>query len=224
MGKSQLRRIGPLPAGRGRRCGLLRGPTGARDGGASPGLSTVGSPILFHGQYFDYDTGLIYLRARFYDPFAGMFLEPDPQGYEDSVNPYAAMGNNPVGRRDPSGRRFMPWLMGRLAGIGARTSSRVALREAAVEAGSAGRTPLLNTVQEGLADAWVLERAVADTTEKAPLLAEHLGELAAAGVASGDDLLILGLKTSIVETAAKLGGKTHMTATDFATRSLAVFP
>ena len=177
--------------------------------------STVGSPILFHGQYFDYDTGLIYLRARFYDPFAGMFLEPDPQGYEDSVNPYAAMGNNPVGRRDPSGRRFMPWLMGRLAGIGARTSSRVALREAAVEAGSAGRTPLLNTVQEGLADAWVLERAVADTTEKAPLLAEHLGELAAAGVASGDDLLILGLKTSIVETAAKLGGKTHMTATDF---------
>lgn len=65
--------------------------------------SSLGSPFLFHGQYFDYDTGLIYLRARFYDPFSGMFLEPDPMGYEDSVNPYAAMKNNPVAVRDPSG-------------------------------------------------------------------------------------------------------------------------
>lgn len=65
--------------------------------------STVGSSFLFHGQYFDYDTGLIYLRARFYDPASGMFLEPDPLGYEDSVNLYAAFANNPVSMRDPSG-------------------------------------------------------------------------------------------------------------------------
>jgi RHS repeat-associated protein len=65
--------------------------------------SSVGSPFLFHGQYFDYDTGLIYLRARFYDPYSGMFLEPDPLGYEDSVNLYTGMLNNPVGRRDPTG-------------------------------------------------------------------------------------------------------------------------
>jgi RHS repeat-associated protein len=65
--------------------------------------SSVGSPFLFHGQYFDYDTGLIYLRSRFYDPYSGMFMEPDPLGYADSVNLYAAMANNPVGSRDPSG-------------------------------------------------------------------------------------------------------------------------
>lgn len=65
--------------------------------------SVVESPFLFHGQYFDYETGLIYLRSRFYDPFAGMFLEPDPLGYEDSVNHYAAFRNNPVSRRDPTG-------------------------------------------------------------------------------------------------------------------------
>ncbi|MBX3733953.1 MAG: Ig-like domain-containing protein [Verrucomicrobiae bacterium] len=65
--------------------------------------SSVESPFLFHGQYFDYGTGLIYLRARYYDPLSGMFLEPDPLGYEDSVNLYAGMRNNPVGIRDPSG-------------------------------------------------------------------------------------------------------------------------
>jgi RHS repeat-associated protein len=68
--------------------------------------SAVGSPFLFQGQYFDYDTGLIYLRARFYDPYSGMFFEPDPLGYEDSVNHYAGLGNNPASVRDPSGLRI----------------------------------------------------------------------------------------------------------------------
>jgi RHS repeat-associated protein len=66
--------------------------------------SGIGSPFLFQGQYFDYDSGLFYLRARFYDPFAGIFLEPDPSGYEDSVNLYAAFGQNPASHRDPTGR------------------------------------------------------------------------------------------------------------------------
>jgi len=65
--------------------------------------SQTGSPFLFHGQYFDYHAGLLYLRARFYDPFSGMFLEPDPLGYEDSVNLYAAFAQNPTSRRDPTG-------------------------------------------------------------------------------------------------------------------------
>ncbi len=72
--------------------------------GATPvARSLVGSPFLFQGQYFDYDTGLVYLRARFYDPFSGMFFEPDPLGYEDSVNHYAGFANDPVSLRDPSG-------------------------------------------------------------------------------------------------------------------------
>ncbi len=75
--------------------------------------SSIGSPFLFQGQYFDYDAGLVYLRTRFYDPYSGMFLEPDPTGYADSVNLYAAMGNNPVGFRDPSGLadELPPWLV-----------------------------------------------------------------------------------------------------------------
>ncbi|MBN9690461.1 MAG: Ig-like domain-containing protein [Verrucomicrobia bacterium] len=75
--------------------------------------SLVGSPLLFHGQYFDYECGLFYLRARFYDPFAGMFLEPDPMGYEDSVNLYAGFGNSPTVNRDPSGLKNQRGYSGR---------------------------------------------------------------------------------------------------------------
>jgi RHS repeat-associated protein len=65
--------------------------------------SAVGCSLLFHGQLFDYDAGLCYMRARFYDPFAGLFLQPDPDSYEDSPNLYASFGNNPTSYRDPSG-------------------------------------------------------------------------------------------------------------------------
>ena len=71
--------------------------------------STLGSPMLWHGQYFDYETGLVYLRARFYDPYSGMFFAPDPLGYEDSVNLYAGIGNNPTTKRDPTGLEPKPW-------------------------------------------------------------------------------------------------------------------
>lgn len=67
------------------------------------GRSSAGSPMLFHGQYFDDETGLVYLRARFYDPFTATFLQRDPAGYQDSVNHYAGFANNPVNLRDPSG-------------------------------------------------------------------------------------------------------------------------
>ena len=65
--------------------------------------SFIGSPFLFHGQVFDYDTGLLYCRARFYDPASGMFLQRDPSGYIDGVNQYAGFANNPVSLRDPTG-------------------------------------------------------------------------------------------------------------------------
>jgi RHS repeat-associated protein len=82
---------------------LFRGPLAGSTAPSRVERSTVGSPFLFHGQYFDYDTGLIYLRARFYDPFTGSFLGQDPMGYEDSVNLYAGFAHNPTSRRDPTG-------------------------------------------------------------------------------------------------------------------------
>jgi RHS repeat-associated protein len=89
-------------------------PVPATDAG-TVARSPVGSPFLWHGQYFDYDTGLVYLRARFYDPFSGMFLAPDPMGYEDSVNLYAGIGNNPASLRDPTGLETIKEIYARMA-------------------------------------------------------------------------------------------------------------
>lgn len=66
--------------------------------------SALGQPFLFHGQWFDYDAGLLFLRARHYDPVTGQFLQRDPDGYVASVNAYAGFANDPVGMRDPLGR------------------------------------------------------------------------------------------------------------------------
>jgi RHS repeat-associated protein len=78
--------------------------------------SAVGNPFLFHGAWFDYDAGLAYMRARFYDPFTGHFLQRDPEEYADSVNLYAGFANNPTSDRDPTGRQG--WLRRLLTRLG----------------------------------------------------------------------------------------------------------
>jgi len=53
------------------------------------------------GEYFDEETGLIYLRNRYYDPSIGRFITEDP--IKDGFNWYTYCGNNPVNRWDPWG-------------------------------------------------------------------------------------------------------------------------
>lgn len=48
-------------------------------------------------------SGLIYYRARYYDPTIGRFISRDPAGMPDGVNQYAYANNNPVNFTDPSG-------------------------------------------------------------------------------------------------------------------------
>ena len=61
------------------------------------------NPLRFHAREADPQTGLYYVRARWYDPELGRFLSEDPLGLEGGLNPYVYVGNSPVNGRDPYG-------------------------------------------------------------------------------------------------------------------------
>lgn len=57
-------------------------------------------------------TGLVYYRARYYDPTLGRFTQRDPIGLAGGINPYAYVGNNPINYVDPDGTLFYQWHFG----------------------------------------------------------------------------------------------------------------
>ena len=75
-------------------------------GTVSP-TGNVESPYGFTGEQYDPETGLIYLRARYYDPGLARFISKDPWlgslVSPQSLNRYAYVENNPVNSTDPLG-------------------------------------------------------------------------------------------------------------------------
>jgi RHS repeat-associated protein len=57
----------------------------------------------FAGASFEPETGLYYMRARFYEPGLGRFLTEDPIGINGGANLFAYAANDPINTSDPSG-------------------------------------------------------------------------------------------------------------------------
>jgi len=60
------------------------------------------SKVGYAGQYTDAETGLQYLRARYYEPSSGQFLSRDP-AVVLTGEPYGYTGGNPLNYTDPTG-------------------------------------------------------------------------------------------------------------------------
>jgi RHS repeat-associated protein len=89
---------------------LLTGTTGKVEGsftyaayGALIGhTGTATAPLGYDAQYTSADTGLVYLRARVYDPTTAQFVSVDPAASITGA-PYSYASDNPVNEADASG-------------------------------------------------------------------------------------------------------------------------
>ncbi len=63
----------------------------------------TGVPYKYTGRRLDPETGLYFLRARYYSSLLGRFLQTDPVGYKDDINWYAYVQNDPTDKTDPTG-------------------------------------------------------------------------------------------------------------------------
>ena len=66
------------------------------------------NPFRYRGYYYDVETGLYFLKTRYYDPEIGRFITIDDISYLDpdsinGLNLYAYCGNNPVNSADYNG-------------------------------------------------------------------------------------------------------------------------
>ncbi|NJO07598.1 MAG: RHS repeat-associated core domain-containing protein [Chloroflexaceae bacterium] len=74
-----------------------------------PQSGAIAEPFGFTGEVHSIETGLVYLRARWYDPASGTFLIRDPSRQEQHLYQYAR--SNPINRVDPSGWLSRPEVM-----------------------------------------------------------------------------------------------------------------
>jgi RHS repeat-associated protein len=71
---------------------------------------TNDTPFLFNGRYgVQTDpNGLLYMRARYYNPFICRFINADPSGFAAGLNFYAFCNGNPISNKDPFGLQPSP--------------------------------------------------------------------------------------------------------------------
>jgi RHS repeat-associated protein len=71
-------------------------------GNKTGSTGTTTTPLGYDAQYIDADTGLIYMRARYYDPATGQFMTIDPK-VEETGAIYEYGKDNPLTNADPTG-------------------------------------------------------------------------------------------------------------------------
>jgi RHS repeat-associated protein len=123
-----------------------------------PAISNIGR-FQYTGQAWLSELGLYYYKARVYDPRLGRFLQTDTVGYDDDLNLYAYVGNDPLDRTDPSGDA------GELVAAGCAISAEVGCAPGAVVGGVIGG---IVYVGGAVYVAWKAHEAIQALSESGP--------------------------------------------------------
>jgi RHS repeat-associated protein len=120
-----------------------------------PGFVGNVNPLRYRSYYFDIETGLYYLKSRYYDPQTGRFVSADAIDQLDperinGLNLYAYCGSNPVMRVDPAGSFFFP---NPFDVLGALLSPAVGLVGVAVDAFAGAVSVALNAAADAVGGA-----------------------------------------------------------------------
>jgi RHS repeat-associated protein len=71
-------------------------------GNVTGSTGSVSTPLGFAGEYRDAESGLVYMRARYYDPATAQFISRDPLELL-TRQPYSYVNDNPLNGADPTG-------------------------------------------------------------------------------------------------------------------------
>jgi RHS repeat-associated protein len=77
-------------------------------GGLGFGAGGVGR-FGYTGEAWLPELGFYYYKARIYSPTLGRFLQADPIGYDDQMNLYTYVANDPVNLVDTTGQAILTW-------------------------------------------------------------------------------------------------------------------